>query len=242
MDAPQVRVQVVAGQLHNLKIMSYLVNNKFKSTIMKLFLRQKICITMLALLTMNISVLSQKYKTITEVKGLSIGAKAPMFTANDDNDVKYKLQKALKKGPVVVLFYRGQWCPVCNKHLSQLQDSLQQIYDKGATVVAISPETSAFLKQTRTKTNASFSLLYDKDYVIENAFDVTFKPEDKLVALYNEKLNAKLEKSHSDASARLPVPATFIINKKGIIVWRQFNPDYRIRASVKEIINNIPTK
>ncbi len=202
----------------------------------------KIQSALLFFISLHFTTMAQKYKTINEVKGLNVGAHAPMFTANDDNDVKYKLQKALKKGPVVVLFYRGQWCPVCNKHLSQLQDSLQQIYDKGATIVAISPETSAFLKQTRTKTNASFTLLYDKDYAIENAFDVTFKPEDKLVALYNERLNAKLEKSHSDASARLPVPATFIINKKGIIVWRQFNPDYRIRASVKDIIDNIPTK
>ncbi|MEJ7610610.1 MAG: peroxiredoxin-like family protein [Ferruginibacter sp.] len=207
---------------------------------MKLFFRQKICFTILALLTMNISVMAQKYKTVTEVKGLNVGTKAPMFTARDDNNVKYKLEKALKKGPVVVLFYRGQWCPVCNKYLSRLQDSLQQIYDKGATVVAISPEKSAFLKQTRVKTNASFTLLYDNNYVIGDAFDVTFKPEDKIINLYNEKLNAQFERSHSDDSVRLPVPATFIINKKGIIVWRHFNPDYRIRAGVKDIINNIP--
>ncbi|MEJ7626220.1 MAG: peroxiredoxin-like family protein [Ferruginibacter sp.] len=207
---------------------------------MRLFFQQKICFTILALLTMNISVMSQKYKTVTEVRGLNVGANSPMFIARDDNNVKYNLEKALKKGPVVVLFYRGQWCPVCNKHLSQLQDSLQQIYYKGATVVAISPEKSEFLKQTRVKTNASFTLLYDKNYAIGNAFDVIFKPEDKLINLYNEKLKAQLEKSHSDSSNRLPVPATFIINKKGIIVWRQFNPDYRLRASVKDIISHIP--
>ena len=175
-------------------------------------------------------------------EGLKVGDAAPMFTAKDQNGKTVNLKQALKNGPVVMLFYRGQWCPVCNKHLSQLQDSLQQIYDKGATVVAISPETSEFLKQTRVKTNASFTLLYDKNYAIEDAFDVTFKPEDKLIRLYNEKLNAQLEISHSDESDRLPVPATFIINKKGIIIWRQFNPDYKIRASVKDIIGHIPAK
>lgn len=58
--------------------------------------------------------------------------------------------------------------------------------------------------------------------------------------MYNDKLNAHLEEASSDGSTRLPVPATFIINKKGVIVWRHFNADYRIRASVEEIVQHIP--
>ena len=186
--------------------------------------------------------MAQTYKTVNEAEGIKVGAKAPLFSAKDQHNNTYLLKKALKKGPVVVLFYRGQWCPVCNKHLSQLQDSLQQIYDKGATVVAISPESSEYLKMMAEKTHASFTLLYDKDYTIEDAFDVTFQPEKNIIDLYNSRLNAQLDKSHSDNSNRLPIPATFIINKKGVIVWRQFNPDYKIRASVKDILDNIPSR
>ena len=105
---------------------------------------------------------AQEYKSVSEVKGLPVGAEVSMFTAKDQFGNNYKLSEALKKGPVVLLFYRGQWCPVCNKHLSQLQDSLQLIYDKGATVIAISPERPEYLKKTEEKTKATFTLLYVK--------------------------------------------------------------------------------
>ncbi|MFN2458775.1 MAG: peroxiredoxin-like family protein [Chitinophagaceae bacterium] len=191
---------------------------------------------------LNITAMSQTNKTISDVKGISVGAKAPMFKATDAEGKKYKLQDALKKGPVVVLFYRGQWCPVCNRHLSQLQDSLQLVYKKGASVVAISPEKPELLRKTKEKTHASFTLLHDKDFIIGQAFDVVFNPEAAQVNMYNQKLNARLEEASSNGSNRLPVPATFIINKKGNIVWRQFNPDYKIRASVQDIINNVPAE
>ena len=185
---------------------------------------------------------AQTYKALEAVNGLAIGSKVNPFIAQDSEGKKYNLAKALKKGPVVIIFYRGQWCPVCNKHLSELQDSLKFIYEKGATVIAISPEKPEFLQQMKNKTKSTFTLLYDKDYEIGNQFDVIFRPEEKLIGLYNSRLNAQLSVAHSDSSSRLPVPATFIINKKGIVTWRQFNRDYRVRASVKEILENLPTK
>ena len=185
---------------------------------------------------------AQEFKSVNEVKGLPVGAQVKMFTAKDQFGNNYNLSEALKKGPVVLLFYRGQWCPVCNRHLSQLQDSLQLIYDKGATVIAISPERPKYLKKTEEKTKAAFTLLYDRDYQIGNSFDVIFEPGLKEINMYNARLGASLDQSQSDNSNRLPVPATFIINKKGKIVWRQFNPDYKIRANVSDIINNIPSK
>jgi len=210
---------------------------------MKLFLRYKNFFGLLLLfITMNTSIMGQKGKAVTEVKGLAVGSKAPRFTTTDAEGKKYNLEKALKKGPVVLLFYRGKWCPVCNRHLSHLQDSLRFIYEKGATVIAISPEKPELLKKTKEKTKASFTLLHDKGFLFGNAFDVVFNPDIKQVGMYNEKLHANLEGASSDGSSRLPVPATFIIDNNGKIVWRQFNSDYRIRASVKDIIVNIPRR
>lgn len=185
---------------------------------------------------------AQGYKSVSEVKGLPVGAKVPMFTAEDQFGNNYKLSEALKKGPVVLLFYRGQWCPVCNRHLSELKDSLQLIYNMGASVIAISPEKPDYLKKTEKKTKATFTLVYDKDYSIGIGFDVIFEPGQKEINMYNSRLDANLDQSQSDNSNRLPVPATFIINQSGKIVWRQFNPDYKIRADVKDIIGNIPMK
>jgi peroxiredoxin len=114
------------------------------------------------------------------------------------------------------------------------------IYDKGASVIAISPEQSEFLKRTAEKTQASFSLLYDEGYKISDMFDVTFKPDSMTTIMYNTMLGANLKKANTDESQRLPIPATYIIGTDGKIVWRHFDPDYKKRASVNEIIINIP--
>lgn len=180
------------------------------------------------------------YKPVEEAKGLQIGDKVENFSALDQHDELFTLNEALKKGPVVIIFYRGHWCPVCNKHLSHLQDSLQLIYEKGAAVVAISPEKSEFLKLTAEKSHVSFSLLYDEGYKISDTFDVTFLPDSMSRIIYNTMLRANLKSAHSDESQRLPIPATFIIGQDGKIVWRHFDPDYKKRSSVSDIVKNIP--
>lgn len=180
------------------------------------------------------------YKKVKQAKGLNVGDQAPDFSAPDLNDNVFSLISALSEGPVVMIFYRGQWCPFCNKHLKKLEENLENIYGKGASVVAVSPEKSEFLKRTAEKTHASFSLLYDEGYKIAEAFDVAFRPTKLERAIYNRLLNANLKNAHSDESQQLPIPATFIIGKDGKIIWRHFDPDYKKRSTVKEIIENLP--
>ncbi len=180
---------------------------------------------------------NQIYKDVNQAKGLPIGAQIEDFTAIDQFDNTFRLSEQLKKGPVVVIFYRGQWCPVCNRHLGQLQDSLALIQLSGARLVAVAPEQPPFLKSMAKKTEAEFSLLYDEAYRISNAFDVTFLPDQASINAYNERLDANLAEANTDDSDRLPIPATFVINQKGEIVWRHFDPDYRKRASAKDIMN-----
>lgn len=173
-------------------------------------------------------------------EGLNPGDKAPLFIATDLHDEPYSLANALKKGPVVLIFYRGQWCPFCNMHLKALQDKLPQIYKRGASVVAVSPEKSEFLKRTAEKTGAEFILLFDEGYKIADAFDVTFQPGKLLRGVYNTVMRADLENAHSDDSERLPIPATYIIGTDGVIVWRHFDPNYIKRSKVGDILKNLP--
>lgn len=180
------------------------------------------------------------YKKVKEAKGLQVGDIVKKFTAKDLYESTFVLSNALKNGPVIVIFYRGQWCPICNKHLSHLQDSLQMIYEMGAKVIAISPEKSEFLKRTAQKTHASFSLLYDEAYKISDMFEVTFKPDTMTTIIYNTFLGAKLKTANTDDSQRLPIPATFIIGTDGKIVWRHFDPNYKKRSTVADILKNIP--
>ncbi len=180
------------------------------------------------------------YRKAAEAKGLQIGDTAPDFNAMDMEGNPFILSNQLKKGPVVLVFYRGHWCPMCNKHLKELQDSLQLIYEKGADVVAISPEKTELLHKTAEKTGAGFSLLHDADYQIANAFEVSFRPGGLSRLIYNTVLGANLKNAHDDESQRLPIPATYIIDKEGKIVWRHFDPDYKKRSTTKDILKHLP--
>lgn len=194
-----------------------------------------IAITLIIFFTMG-QINAQQTRNAEEAKGLEAGAMAPDFRAGDASGNEFHLASALKSGPVVMIFYRGHWCPVCNKHLGVIQDSLQLITDKGATVVAVSPQKPEYLDKMADKTGASFRLLYDEGYAIADAYDVTFTPKKKELIVYNTVLNAQLKKSQSDESQRLPIPATYIIDRDGLIAWRQFDPDYKNRSNVKNIL------
>ncbi|AFK05492.1 alkyl hydroperoxide reductase/ Thiol specific antioxidant/ Mal allergen (plasmid) [Emticicia oligotrophica DSM 17448] len=178
-------------------------------------------------------------KTLSEVRGLDVDTKIDDFSATDIFDNPYTFSNALKKGKVVLIFIRGQWCPFCNKHLVKIQKGLPKIYEKGASVVVISPEKSEFIKQTIEKTGAEFTILYDKDYAIAKTFDGLFLPNNTQRFIYNTVLGAKLKQSHSDDSEQLPVPATYIINEDFTIKWRHFNPNYINRSGVSEILNHL---
>lgn len=180
------------------------------------------------------------YKTLNQAKGLSIGEKVINFVANDIHGMPFELLTALESKPIVLIFVRGQWCPFCNMHLKSIQENLPKIYEKGANVVVVSPERSEYIQRTVEKTGAEFTLLYDEGYKISDAFDVTFKPGGAQRLMYNTVLGANLKESHSDDSERLPIPATFVIDKNGVIVWRHFDPNYIKRAKVKDILANIP--
>jgi len=196
---------------------------------------EKILLIMIMILTMGTG-FSQTERKVEDANGLEVGTAAPMFIALDADSNQFVLAKEIKNGPVVIIFYRGFWCPVCNKHISTMQDSLKLIEAAGARVIAISPEKPEYLGKMAKKTGAEFSLLYDEEYKIADSYDVTYKPTGMQIFTYNVALGAKLKKTHSDDSERLPIPATYIIDENGIIIWRQFDRDYKKRSSVKDII------
>jgi peroxiredoxin len=110
--------------------------------------------------------------------GLKNGIQAPEFTAVDNSGKTLNLKTLLKSHrAVVIFFYRGQWCPYCNKQISQLQDSLQMLTTKGAYVIGVTPETGENINKTIGKTHASFSIIQDKGYKIMKAYNVNYNVE-----------------------------------------------------------------
>ncbi len=199
---------------------------------------KKIFITFLFIISLSLTY-AQTTKSVEEAKGLDVGITVSNFSALNANNEIISLKEVLQEGPVVLIFYRGFWCPVCNTHLAQLQDSLKMIEATGAKVIAISPEKPEYLEKMSEKSGAQFTLLYDENYEIATAFDVNYRPKSSQLMTYNVALGAKIKKSHTSDAQNLPIPATFIINQQGEITWRQFDPNYKSRSSVKHILENI---
>lgn len=171
-------------------------------------------------------------------EGLFINSKAPDFKAKDQNGESIRLKDLLKKGKVVLVFYRGYWCPYCSKQLQQLSDSLQLIIDKGATLLAISPQKPESITKTVEKTRATYSVLYDEELKIMKAYEVEYQmPENTLKRYKNGGID--IEEVNGKNGAYLPVPAVYIIDKDSNISYRFFNTDYKKRPSVKEIVANL---
>lgn len=171
-------------------------------------------------------------------EGLFINSKAYDFKAKDQHGNEIRLRDLLKKGKVVLVFYRGQWCPYCNRYLKKLEDSLSLITEKGAIVVAVTPELPENVAKTVEKTKAAYSILYDEGLKIMKAYEVEYAvPENTLTRYRNTGI--KLEENNGKNGNYLPVPATYIIDKDFAITYRFFNPDYKKRPSVKEILDNL---
>ena len=175
---------------------------------------------------------------VMKPEGLKVGDIAPDFTTADQNGKKLQLKKLLKKGDVVLVFYRGQWCPFCNKQLSKINDSLSFIKAKGATVIAVTPETADNIKTTISKTKVTYSIVEDKGMAVMKEYKVNFAVDEKTIAKYKN-YGIDFNKANGDNGANLPVPATYIIGKDGKIKYAFFNADYTKRASVKDILENL---
>jgi peroxiredoxin len=171
--------------------------------------------------------------------GLKEGMKAPEFVTMDNAGQKIDLNDILKSHKAVVLFfYRGQWCPYCNRYIQRMQDSLQLLVDKGAYVIAVTPETASNIGKTIEKTHASFSIVQDKGYRIMKNYQVNYVVDDTMLSKMN-KYGVDLEANNGNKDHVLPVPATYIIDPSGKITFVHFDKDYTHRPSIKALLEKI---
>jgi len=172
-------------------------------------------------------------------EGLKVGMKAPDFKLNSSEGESVRLSDELKKQPVVLIFYRGQWCPVCTRYLSGLQENLPKIVAKGAKVIAITPETNENIAKTIEKAGTDFTILSDVDMSVTGDYKGLFSVTDD----YQDKIRTKLESdiafNNGKTEAQLPVPATYVIGQDGVIKFAQFDLDYNSRASADDIVKHL---
>jgi peroxiredoxin len=171
-------------------------------------------------------------------EGLFIGSKAPDFKAKDQSGNDVHLKELLKKGKVILVFYRGYWSPYCIKELTHLQDSLSFIQEKRATVVAVSPETIESRDSTINKSNAGFAILHDSASLILKKYSVDYTLSNDEQARYRSS-GLDLNKINGTNGPILPVPAVYIIDKEFNITYRFFEQNFRKRPSVANLLENL---
>ena len=184
------------------------------------------------------SIITQALYSQDVPTGLSTGDAAPLFTGKDQHGNTVSLEQQLKKGPVVLVFYRGYWCPYCNRYLKKLEDSLSLITGKGASLVAVTPEKPESIHKTIDKTKASYAVVHDEGLRIMQQYGVSYAVDQKTIDQY-KKYKIDFDEVNGSNGTRLPVPAVYVIGQTGKITYRFFNRDYTRRPSVAEILSQL---
>jgi len=171
-------------------------------------------------------------------KALKVGDTVPEFTLQGTDGTPVSSADLLAKGPVVITFYRGGWCPYCNLTLRSLQRSDSELSSAGATLVAITPETMAKAKATRDEAGLGYLVLSDPELKVAKEFGVAFKLDPELKAVY-EGFGIKLPEWNGDDSWSLPLPATYVADGSGKITWAYVDVDYTKRAEPSDIVTAV---
>jgi peroxiredoxin len=132
------------------------------------------------------------------------------------------------RGPLVVTFYRGGWCPYCNLELRAWQRHLPDLGSLGATLVAVSPETPDHGLETAGKNDLAYPVLSDTDGRLADAVGIRFQLSETIVALYR-RFGHDLPERNAGTDWTLPMPATFVVDRGGTILAAFADPDYRVR-------------
>lgn len=163
------------------------------------------------------------------------GDVAPEFTLNDPDGKPVSSRELLARGPLVLSFYRGVWCPFCNLELQALQAALPEITVRGASLVAISPQTAPNSRKSQRDNKLGFPILSDTKSEVANAFGIRFKLQDYLIELYKS-FNNDLPAINDDPAWVLPMPARYVIGTDGVIAYSEVNPDYTRRPDPSELL------
>ena len=167
---------------------------------------------------------------------LKAGDIAPDFNLPDALGNQVRLSTLLRRGPVVLSFYRGGWCPYCNLELRALQAALPDFADLGATLVAVSPQTPDASLSTAEKNDLAFPVVSDARSNVASSYGIAFDLAAELRPIYSQ-FGHGLPQINGDDSWLLPVPATYVIGEDQRIALAFVDIDYRNRLEPATIVD-----
>jgi peroxiredoxin len=188
------------------------------------------------------SVIETMHRATAELKAsglaaraIGVGDTAPAFSLGDAEGTPVRSDALLARGPLVLSFYRGVWCPYCNMELQALQGVLPEITAAGASLVAISPQNAVNSRKSIRQNALGFPILSDPGNAVAAAFGLRFAMPDYLVALYAA-LKNDLPSFNGDASWTLPMPARFVIGQDARVLYANVEPDYTRRPEPEDLL------
>ena len=166
---------------------------------------------------------------------LGVGDTIPPFALPNAHGRQIKIADLLERGPIILTFYRGGWCPYCNLELRAYQKNLAKIKSHGAQVVAVSPELPDQSLSNKEKLALDFQVLSDVGNAVAENFGLVFQMPNNLAEVYQQ-LNCDITKHNGDETWKLPVPATYLVAPDHRIIFSYVNADYLKRVDPQQVL------
>jgi peroxiredoxin len=167
-------------------------------------------------------------------QALKAGARAPSFFLEGQRNVTVALADLLSRGPVVLLFYRGAWCPQCNLELQAIEDAAETVARLGASIVAISPQTSEQSQKVSKRYGLSFQILKDAGGRVATEYGLNWTVPEEIRKLYLG-LGIDLAKFNGDARWSVPLPARYVIGRDQMIEYAEINANDEQRLNPTDL-------
>ncbi|SAL34647.1 AhpC/TSA family protein [Caballeronia cordobensis] len=168
-------------------------------------------------------------------RSLKAGDIAPTFTLATAEGELVSSTDMLERGPLVVTFYRGAWCPYCNLDLQAIEEVAADIRSLGATLVSVSMQTAVNSLKSQRQNKLSYPILVDEGGKTADAFGIRFRLQDELIDAYKG-FKVDLPDINGEPSWTLPMPARYVIAPDGTIAYAEVSPDYTQRPDPSELV------
>lgn len=172
-----------------------------------------------------------------QVSGLKIGDLAPDFELLNQNGAKVTLSEKLRRGPAVVCFFRGEWCPYCMLEMQALRAIWPLVAGRGASLICIHPQRVEVSQKMAER--SGMDVCHDEAQAVLKSYRVRFPVDPDLMALYRDSFGLDLALLNANGQWNLPVPATFVIDGGRVIRARQFCHDFRVRVEPGYILQSL---
>jgi peroxiredoxin len=188
-------------------------------------------------LTLSVALFSA-LRAESEVAHLNVGDVIPAGEVRTDTGEAVTLSDLVAGKPTVLIFYRGGWCPYCNRHLAALAKVAPKLEEAGFQLLAISPDRPQKLREKPDLGQLPYTLLSDSSMDLCQSFGIAFKVDDALVAKYRDSYGIDLEGDSGETHHLLPHPSVFIVDAGGTIRFAHVDPKYKVRLDPEVILEN----